>query len=398
MITHSDIIILGGGCAGLSLAMRLAGLGERSPHVVVIESRTRYTNDRTWCFWDTGLPQMAHLVRHRWTTVSLTTEERRVTVDCSATPYQMIPAEAFYTAAVEAIAEAPRVELAMGETIISEPQKDGDLWRIGTTAGQRCARIIVDTRPGRRPERGAASLWQSFSGQEIECGAARFDPDSATLMEFLPTKNGRTTFLYVLPVTPQRALVEATVFAPDPLGPDDLAPELAAGIARHVDGAGFSVLRSEHGILPMGQAAPAPSPDISYVHAGVAAGAGRPASGFAFQRIQRWADACAGALASGKPPVAHPPDSWRIRAMDRLFLRVLRARPGIAPDLFLALFAMKNPARVARFMSDCATHADCAAVILALPAGPFLREIPGALTGRPLATAGRLNESTEQPR
>lgn len=388
MLTNPDIIILGGGCAGLSLAMRLSSLAERSPRVVVIESRTRYANDRTWCFWGVGLPQMSHLVRHRWTTVSLAAGERRITVDCRATPYQMIPAEAFYNAAVEMIAEAPRVELAMGETITSEPRKEGDLWRIETTAGQRCAKMIVDTRPGRRPERDAATLWQSFSGQEIECDAARFDPDSATLMEFLPAKSGRTSFLYVLPVSPHRALVEATVFAPDPLGPDDLAPELDAGIARHVDGAGFSVLRSEHGILPMGQAAPVPSRDVSYVRAGVAAGGARPASGFAFQRIQRWADACAEALASGQSPVAHPPDPWQMRAMDGLFLRVLRARPEIAPDLFLALFAMKNPAGVTRFMSDCATLADCAAIILALPALPFLREIPAGFAGRPSTISG----------
>ena len=388
MLTNTDVIILGGGCAGLSLAMRLADLRERGPRAVVIESRTRYTNDRTWCFWGTGSARLSHLVRHRWKTVSLAIGERRVTVDCRATPYQMIPAEVFYTAAVEAIAETPRVELAMGETITSEPRKDGDLWRIETTAGQRCAKMIVDTRPGRRPERGAASLWQSFSGQEIECDAARFDPDSATLMSFLPTRNGRTSFLYVLPVSSHRAVVEATVFSPDPLGPRDLAGELEAGLARQVGGAGFSVLRSEHGILPMGLAAPAPSPDVSHVRAGLAAGGARAASGFAFQRIQRWADACAEALAAGQPPVAHPPDPWRMRAMDGLFLRVLRARPELAPDLFLALFAMRNPARIVRFMSDCATFSDCATIALALPAWPFLREIPGGLAGRALAPAG----------
>lgn len=388
MLTNTDIIILGGGCAGLSLAMRLASLGERSPRVVVIESRTNYANDRTWCYWGTGPAQMSHLVRHRWTTVSLATEERSVTVDCRTTPYQMIPAENFYAAAVEAIGEAPNIELATGETLASEPLKDGDLWRIETTAGQRSAKMIVDTRPGPRPARGAAILWQSFSGQEIECDAACFDPDSATLMEFLPTKNGRITFLYVLPFTPTRALIEATVFSPDPLGPHELAAALAAGIARYVNGADFSVIRSEHGILPMGITAPVPNPDATYVRAGVAAGGARPASGYAFQRIQRWAYDCAKALVAGMPPVGHSPDTWQIRAMDWLFLRVLRARPEIAPDLFLALFAMKNPARVIRFMSDCAKLSDCAAIILALPAWPFLREIPSGLTARIVAPVG----------
>jgi lycopene beta-cyclase len=46
-----DLIILGGGCAGLSLARRLSELGEDCPQTVILESRSSYTDDRTWCFW-----------------------------------------------------------------------------------------------------------------------------------------------------------------------------------------------------------------------------------------------------------------------------------------------------------------------------------------------------------
>ncbi len=388
MLTNTDIIILGGGCAGLSLAMRLASLGESSPSVAVIESRTNYTNDRTWCFWGTGTGQLSHLVRHRWAAVSIATEERRVTLDCSSTPYQMIPAETFYTAAVEAIGAAPNIELVMGESLTSEPWKDDKLWQTETTAGKRSAKMIIDTRPSRRPERDEAILWQSFSGQEIECDAACFNPDAVTLMEFSPVKNDRITFLYVLAITPTRALVEATVFAPDPLSPQDLAAELDAGINKLTNGVNFSVIRSEHGILPMGLAAPVSSLDATYVRAGLTAGGARPASGYAFQRIQLWADDCARALANGMPPLSHARDSWHIRAMDWLFLHVLRARPEIAPDLFLALFSSKNPDTVIRFMSDCAKLTDCATIILALPPWPFLREIPSGLATRFLAALG----------
>lgn len=68
--------------------------------------------------------------------------------------------------------------------------------------------------------------------------------------------------------------------------------------------------------------------------------------------------------------------------MDDLFLRVLRARPEIAPDLYLSLFKMKNPYRLIRFMSDQATLADSASVAFSLPAWPFLAEIPDFMAGR----------------
>jgi len=66
--------------------------------------------------------------------------------------------------------------------------------------------------------------------------------------------------------------------------------------------------------------------------------------------------------------------------MDGLFLRVLRARPDLAPDLFFKLFALKNSGHIIRFMSDCPTLADYAAIVSALPAEPFLREIQISLT------------------
>jgi lycopene beta-cyclase len=240
------------------------------------------------------------------------------------------------------------------------------------------------------PERGAAVLWQSFYGHEIECDADRFDSGVARLMDFSPSRNGRITFLYLLPISPRRALVEVTVLAPDPLGAEDLVEELAAFIRQQAGGSSHVVLRSEHGVLPMGQAAFDRGADVSHVRVGVAAGGARAASGFAFQRIQRWANACATELIAGQPPLSHPSDPSITRAMDALFLHVLRAHPERAPELFLELFALQDPRRIIRFMSDHAVMADYAAIILALPPWLFLREIPKVLWPPPSLREGGL--------
>ena len=382
-----EIIIIGGGCAGLSLAMRLSGPVEKKS-VLIVEARTEYANDRTWCFWGTDSAQLRHLVTQRWHSVSLQTKDRKVKVDCRTAPYEMIAAETFYATALRDIARNPRMELAAGVALASEPWKDGDLWRIETSAGQHAGRFLIDTRPQLPVHAGEAVLWQSFLGQEIECEGPAFDPTSASLMNFLPIENGRIPFIYVLPFSPQRALVEFTVFSPAPLAPGELSRDLDLAIAAQIGAAEYSVVRTEHGILPMGLTNPAPTAQASSVRVGVTAGGARPSSGFAFQRIQRWARACALALSSGRGPVAHPPDSWSLRAMDNLFLRVLRARPEISPDLYLSLFGIKNPHRLIRFMSDQGTLADCASVALSLPAWPFLTEIPNCMAGRAYKIAG----------
>ncbi len=117
------------------------------------------------------------------------------------------------------------------------------------------------------------------------------------------------------------------------------------------------------------------SADATYVRAGLMAGGARASSGYAFQRLQRWAETCARSLAEGRGPRAHAADGWILSRMDALFLQVLRRRPELAPTLFLAMFRKVAPARIARFMSDQGTWLDDLAIIAALPPEPFLREL-----------------------
>jgi lycopene beta-cyclase len=327
MKADDDLVILGGGCAGLSLAMRLAKLGEHCPQTIIVEPRERYVNDRTWCFWGTPSAPLNPLVRHRWNRVQVMAEGRRLDVDCTASPYEMIPASVFYETALEAVAENHRLRLLGGTSFIGEPVRRGDRWEITTTQGIFRPRWIVDTRPVRPPRRDDALLWQSFYGQEIQCESACFDPDCATLMDFLPSTDQGIMFLYVLPTTARQALVEVTTFAPDPLGPDILQPILTDVLSKRLKIAKPEVIRAESGSLPMGLSSIRARPHPDWLRAGLSGGGARPASGFAFQRIQRWADHCAGQLARGLRPCAQPADPWRLRAMDDLFLRVLRRHP-----------------------------------------------------------------------
>ncbi|NDA64318.1 MAG: lycopene cyclase, partial [Chitinophagia bacterium] len=51
-------------------------------------------------------------------------------------------------------------------------------------------------------------LLQHFKGWMIETSEDCFDPDKATFMDFRVSQQSGTTFVYVLPVTNRRALVE----------------------------------------------------------------------------------------------------------------------------------------------------------------------------------------------
>ena len=370
-----DLIILGGGCAGLSLAMRLSEQGALCPKLLIIEKRTHYVNDRTWCFWGTVDASLKHLSSHNWPTVKLKNQLDAINIDCKESPYQMLAAEKFYQNALQVIAINNRITIQFNQAVLAIPTKLNERWQIACNDAIYTAKSVVDTRPAKTSQQGDAILWQSFYGYEIECANAVFDPNTATLMDFDDDDKKLVCFNYVLPTSTTKALVEVTIFSAHPVPHDKLAAKLDAAIAQYTAGQPYTITRSEHGILPMGNTTQTNGQDNSYIHAGLFAGAARPSTGYAFQRIQRWADLCAIAIHETQYPIGHQPDSIVQSAMDRLFLQLIRARPSLASVLFLKLFRQCNTAKLVRFLSDNARLTDYLAIVLALPPAPFLKQL-----------------------
>ena len=375
MAVDADLVILGGGCAGLSLAWRLSKLGDACPKVLILEKRATYSNDRTWCFWDSNDERMNGLITQEWRWLKLTCMAETVWFDCGRSAYQMLAASSFYDRVLRAIGDCSAITLAQGQVVMAEPTLDSAGWALTSNIGKITARMVVDTRPRIAPIAGGATLWQSFYGHEVCCEAEVFTPEAAELMDFTAGVQGEIPFTYVLPISRHRALIEATVFGPIPHGQAALSPQLCDAVNQYTSGNAFSIVRSESGILPMGIVSTPPSLGPGHVVVGVMAGGARASSGFAFQRIQQWAEQCSTAIAAGHPPTGHRDDPQLVRMMDRLFLQVLRTAPQAAPELFLSLFERADSACLIRFLSGKSTVKDCFQVMRALPARHFVQQL-----------------------
>ncbi len=371
-----DLVILGAGCAGLSLAARLAS-GDGDLRVVIVDPRTEFADDRSWSFWHHEQHPLRDLVAHAWSGWTYSDiDGRSATHRVPGMSYQYIRGVDFYRWALTEIARDERLELRLGvaaHELSAVTLADGTAGvRVTTDGGVVLARRVVDTRP----RRTAALLYQCFSGVEVEHGGAlRTEPDSVGLMTRMRSGADGLGFVYVLPLSPTRALVEWTRFSPVPLAERVIVAERDAEIAA-LGLAGATVSREEGGILPMGRVPADEQPMPGVVLAGNAGGALRDASGYAFLRIQQWARRCADALARGEDPAPHPPEPWVRRQMDRIFLQAVRAHPERTADYFMAMARGVAPRRLLRFLTDRATAGDLAAIIASLPLLPFLAQLP----------------------
>ncbi len=374
MESEYDIIIVGGGCAGLSLAMRLAKLGEDCPRVAIIERRDSYVHDRTWSYWATESAQLTHLAKSDWKKVLVGVAEKRVVVNCDNTPYQSIHSDAFYQSVLRKISKNKRIHLFLGESVQAIYKKN-NLWQVNVQNESVSAPQVIDTRPPKRPNDDAPILWQSFSGVEVKCGQEVFDDKIATLMDFTEDTSGEIGFLYLLPYSPTCALIEATVFAKQAKAPSELAVMLDGLIKKSVGSVAYEITYREHFVIPMGLAEHREGNDPSYVTVGLESGGARASTGYVFQRIQRWADKAASQIKEGKAVGGHSSDSWVIRKMDSIFLNVLARHPDRGAEIFVRLFSMRDPRSVIRFMNDEPTLSDILRIMCALPPGIFIKEL-----------------------
>lgn len=356
-----DIAILGGGCAGLSLAARLASEGQS---LCVIEPRERYTDDRAWSFWRTAPDPFQDCVRASWTHWDVTGPGGLVARGSSRLRYETVAAGPFYERAQSMIADSQSAELVLAASA-GEVRKIASGHQVDTDVGTLSARHVVDTRSPRR----IPTYGQFFLGREIHTERPVFDAHRVHLMQFRKGYSQGVDFVYTLPFAPDRALVEVTSFAPESPGADAFAAWLDAEIA-DLDPGDVEVLREESGALPMEVGFAEPDDD-SVINMGLRGGAARPSTGYAFARIQAQADHVAGALMNGTTP--RPAlDGPATRFMDRVFLQVIQTMPDRGPALFESLFRNAPPDRLERFLSGSTRPIDRLSVMTSLPTMPFL--------------------------
>jgi len=376
-MTHSDanrnheLIILGGGCAGLSLAARLL---HQRPDIAltIVEPRTRYVEDRTWCGWRTAPHFFSDCVVAQSDTWRIVTPSGSQQLSCAAYAYETIRASLVYEKACRIIHASPSAELLAGSEAerVSETEDHVEVHLVdGTTMRSPW---VIDTRPHMR-ELKEPWLWQNFVGYviQIDRSAKVFD-HIPTLMEFQPPGGSIAQFMYTIPFGDDSFLCECTRFSKAHGEAQLLEAELLRWLRQRV-GCAWTMLRKEQGSLPM--APPLPAAQRRVIQAGTRGGSMRISTGYAFHRIQRWADACAQSFLQNGIPV--PPTGNRLLdAMDELFLRVLQQPSTSAAELFGDLFRECPTDRLVRFLSGVPHAYDLWPVARGLPWGKFLRQTP----------------------
>ncbi|MFG2666859.1 lycopene cyclase family protein [Streptomyces sp. NPDC048387] len=397
MTRSSDIVVVGAGAAGLSLAWRLLDPppGVRAPEVVLVDAPAGPLRpaERTWCFWEAGAGDYEPLLSASWRRLRVRAPDGGGRAhDLGELRYKMLRSRAFERGLRERLTGLRRIE-AVVERITDGPDgaevvcrgADGDALTLR-------ARWVYDSRPPTPPP-SRVSLVQHFRGWFVRCERPAFDPGTVELMDFrTPQPAYGLSFGYVLPLSPHEALVEYTEFGRAPLPRASYNWALRHYAARVLGLGPYRVTGTEQGAIAMTDGRYARRAGRHVFRIGAAGGAVRPSTGYAFAAIQRQCRAVADAVHTGRrPPVPPPAHPARGLAMDAVLLRGLHTGRVDGPAFFSRLFDEVPAGRLLRFLDGTSRPGEEFAIGLRTPVAAMLRtaaELPllprrAPLTGSP---------------
>ena len=178
-----DYIIVGGGCAGLSLAYELE-INEKLKNktLAIIEPRAEYKKDKTWSFWKVAAHNFDDCVKKKWENFSINIPKKTNYLECNICPYQSIDSGLFYEKINSKLKENNNISFFKNISEINSKNS-----------------FVFNSVPSIKKDH--RNLWQHFCGVEVETKNDFFDDEIFNLMDFDCDQRESVHFFYTLPYT-----------------------------------------------------------------------------------------------------------------------------------------------------------------------------------------------------
>ena len=349
-----DYIIIGGGCAGLSLAYELEIHEKlRNKTLAIIEPREEYKRDKTWSFWKVATHNFDDCVKKNWENFSVNIPGKTNYLECKNFPYQSIDSGLFY--------EKIKNKLKKNENIfffknIEEINKQNSL--------------VFNSVPNIK--KNHLNLWQHFCGVEIKTDNDIFDEKIFNLMDFDCEQRESVHFFYTLPYEKNRALVETTWLSKmNDNSQKDYENQINNYIKNNLKIKNYEITYKEEGAIPLFY--PLNKNEKNKINIGTAGGMTRLSTGYTFLNIQEHSKYIRENIDNISNAKKFEIDR-KYQFLDEIFLRVLEKNPEKMSDVFFRMFKT-SPKTVIKFLSNKSNFLEDLSIIFKMPKLIFIKAL-----------------------
>jgi len=349
-----DYIIIGGGCAGLSLAYELE-IHEKLKNktLAIIEPRPEYKRDKTWSFWKVVPHNFDDCVKKSWKNFSINVPGKTIHLECKNYPYQSIDSGLFYEKINNKLKENKNISFFK------------DISEISTKNS-----FIFNSVPNIK--KNHLNLWQHFCGVEIRTKNDFFDEEIFNLMDFDCEQRESVHFFYTLPYSKNKALVETTWLSKmNDNSQKDYDKQIKDYINGHLGIKDYEIIYKEEGAIPLFY--PLYEKEKNKINIGTAGGMTRLSTGYTFLNIQEHSKYL-------RKQIENISNSKRFQIskkyqfLDDIFLRVLNKNPERMSDIFFKMFKTP-PKTVIKFLSNKSNFLEDLKIIVKMPKWIFIKAL-----------------------
>jgi lycopene beta-cyclase len=373
---YYDYIFLGAGCASLSIIMRMIHSNRFSgKKILVIDREIKTKNDRTWCFWEQGPGFFEDIIYRKWDEIFFkTTGIDSIALDMDNYQYKMIRGIDFYKKCFSEIERQKNIDVIYGEISFEDTFDKTIKIKINNEVLLHDHNTIIFNSlyiPSKK-QKHKFYLLQHFKGWIVESNDNFFNAEQATLMDFRLKQNHGTTFVYVLPLSSTKALIEYTLFSENVLTEEEYSKELKLYLEEFLDLNNYTIAGEEFGAIPMtNENFPCFKNGMYFI--GTAGGQTKASTGYTFQFIQKQADEIVAQLISKGSPSKKIKLKKRFYFYDSVLLHILSKKLVEGKFIFSILFKKNRAADIFKFLDNESTFSKEMKLLNSLPKKIFIK-------------------------
>jgi lycopene beta-cyclase len=355
-----DFIFTGCGAAGLSLLAHLSLYPFlREKRILILEPDEKKLNDRTWSFWEKDTSLFSHLATKTWHNFDIGYKNELHHYALKPYSYKTILGIDFYNFCKSILESFPNLEWKH-ETVLGTHSEGIVKTENGTYRSEIIFNSIIDKNNLYKED--SNFLWQHFYGYFVETPMPVFDDTKVRWMDFNVPQNTGSSFMYLLPFSPTKALVEYTVFS-DTLLDESVYKTENEHYLKNLGITDYRIYDTEYDKIPM-TTFKFPRQDGKIVNIGIAGGAARASTGFTFSNVQRQAAIITNQLAvSGKVNYEYSLQEKAHRKLDKTLLHLLKNKTLTGADIFGNLFLKNDVALLLKFLDGQSSLAETLTVM-----------------------------------
>ena len=365
-----DYIICGGGASGLLLSNAfISDKFFNDKKILIIEKESKTTNDKTFGFWNDKESVLDEMVFKEWEFAEFKDSNSYNTFLLNPYKYKMIKSNQFYSHIGNKILKAANFKYLNSN--INEIDEINNI--VKTDDGEFSSSIIFSSIYNEVNFKKYPLLKQHFIGWTIETKSETFDDNKITFMDFSVDQKDEIRFMYILPFSKNKALVEYTLFSKELIADDEYEKEIKSYLKEN-NIQDYTIRDKEKGMIPMTCYPFFENNTDTYFQIGTAGGWSKPSTGYTIKNSIKKIDVVVESLKQNKP-LSKIRFKNRFWYYDLLFLDVLIASKGKGSQVFSDLFKNNNPIKIFKFLDENTSVVDELSIFLSVDIKTFVKSL-----------------------